>query len=35
MITNLFDQNPFARSRAVAWGQGFLSGLTGPFESNE
>jgi hypothetical protein len=35
VITNPFDQDPFARSQAVAWGQGFLSGLTGPFESNE
>ena len=35
MITNPFDQAPFAPSQAVAWGQGFLFGLTGPFESTE
>jgi hypothetical protein len=35
MITNPFDQSPFAPEQAQAWGQGFLFGLTGPFESTE
>lgn len=35
MITNPFDQEPFAPSQAEAWGQGFLFGLTGPFQSTE
>jgi hypothetical protein len=35
VITNPFDQDPFDPSQAVAWGQGFLFGLTGPFESTE
>jgi hypothetical protein len=35
MITNPFDQPPFAPSQAEAWGQGFLFGLTGPMFSTE
>jgi hypothetical protein len=35
LIENPFDQDPFAPSQAFAWGQGFLFGLTGPFESTE
>jgi hypothetical protein len=35
MITNPFDQPPFAPEQADAWGRGFLFGLTGPFESTE
>src|ERR1700756_581949 len=33
MIENPFDRDPFEPSQAVAWGQGFLFGLTGPLES--
>jgi hypothetical protein len=35
MITNPFDEPPFAPSQAEAWGQGFLFGLTGPMSSTE
>lgn len=34
-ITNPFDQEPFAPSQALAWGQGFLFGMTGPLYSRE
>jgi len=35
MITNPFDQPPFAPEQAAAWGQGFIFGLTGPLVSTE
>lgn len=35
MITNPFDQPPFAPEQALAWGQGFIFGLTGPLASTE
>jgi hypothetical protein len=35
VITNPFDQPPFAPEQATAWGQGFIFGLTGPLDSTD